>query len=624
MKFTRRLFASIVLVVLIPIVCRADQLEIKPTTTLSAETANNTSAANSFLTQSNGNLGAGNISKLDIHSLLYPAAQTKIFAHLMLWFGQSDHMNIGYSSSDPAQVHRQITDMISRGFDGVVMVWYGPNNQIDRAAKLVMQEAESHPGFTFAIFVDNGAIRWDSCSGCNPQQAFTQDLLYVEQTYFPSPAYLRINGRPVVSNFDVDLYYAVDWNAAKAALSSDPIFLFQNAGGFTHALSGGAYSWDIPTTSDYGMSYLTKFYKTGLASPGQQTWGSAYKGFNDTQASWGLNRIMGQQCGQTWLQTFSKINSIYDSTNQLPTLQLVTWNDYEEGTEIESGIDNCVSIAANLNAGSLQWQVAGDENTVDHYTVYVSADGQNLMPLADIQHGQHTLDVCSYSLPSGNYSLFVQAVGKPNLSNQMSGAVKYQAQCGGSDTPGPPPVPPPPPSPAPQPAPMLSLSTSPSSVVIADGQSGSSGIMVTANSGSQNSISLSCSDLPVGMSCSFSPSMITPQSSASMLTISITRAGQGPMHHPPKRQPKRPLESYLFTFGVAGLVVLGDKKRLARALLLSAVIGWALLFSSCGAAPAVPAAQQSSVGVSPGAYTIAVNGSAGANQASTATLVTVR
>jgi len=84
------------------------------------------------------------------------------------------------------------------------------------------------------------------------------------------------------------------------------------------------------------------------------------------------------------------------------------------------------------------------------------------------------------------------------------------------------------------------------------------------------------------------------------------------------------LESYLFTFGVAGLVVLGDKKRLARALLLSTVIGLVLLFSSCGAAPAVPAAQQSSVGVSPGAYTIAVNGSTGANQASTATLVTVR
>ena len=80
-----------------------------------------------------------------------------------------------------------------------------------------MHEAETHPGFTFAIMIDNGAIRWDSCSGCDPQQALVEDLQYVEQTYFPSPAYLRIEGRPVVTNFDIDLYYKVDWTAARAA-----------------------------------------------------------------------------------------------------------------------------------------------------------------------------------------------------------------------------------------------------------------------------------------------------------------------------------------------------------------------------------------------------------------------
>ena len=153
-----------------PVAGHAGNLVITPTTTLSAETSNNTSAASGFVTQSNGNLGATNISKLDIHSLLYPAAQTKIFAHLVLWFGQANHINVGYSSTDPAQVKRQISDMVSRGIDGVVMVWYGPNNAIDRAAKLVMHEAETHPGFTFAIMVDNGAIRWNSCPGCSPQQ----------------------------------------------------------------------------------------------------------------------------------------------------------------------------------------------------------------------------------------------------------------------------------------------------------------------------------------------------------------------------------------------------------------------------------------------------------------------
>src|SRR4029077_11852247 len=98
---------------------------VVPTTTLAAQTANNTSAANSFLKQSNGNAGAGNVSKVDVHSLLYPGATTKIYAHMMVWFGGSNHMNVGYNSADAGQVHSQITDMISRGIDGVIIDWYG-------------------------------------------------------------------------------------------------------------------------------------------------------------------------------------------------------------------------------------------------------------------------------------------------------------------------------------------------------------------------------------------------------------------------------------------------------------------------------------------------------------------
>src|SRR5579864_8496085 len=192
-------------------VCAAGNYVV-PTTTLAAQTANNTSAANSFGGQTNGNEGAGNVSKVDVHSLLYSGASTKVYAHLLLWFGGSNHMNVGYSSTDPAQVHRQITDMISRGIDGVIIDWYGPNNGIDQATKLVMAEAETHPGFTFAIMIDQGAIEWDSCSGCSPQQALIQQLQYIEQTYFPSPAYMKWQGKPVVTNFNVDLSFTVDWD----------------------------------------------------------------------------------------------------------------------------------------------------------------------------------------------------------------------------------------------------------------------------------------------------------------------------------------------------------------------------------------------------------------------------
>ncbi len=284
-------------------VCAAGK-SVVPTTTLAAQTANNTSAANSFSAQSNGNSAAGSVSKVDIHTLLYPGATTKVYAHLLLWFGGTNHMNVGYNSGDAKQIHRQITDMISRGIDGVIVDWYGPNNSIDQATKLVMTEAEAHPGFTFAIMVDQGAIKSNSCSGCSPQQALISQLQYVEQTYFPSPAYMTLAGRPVVTNFDIDLSYSINWNDVSASLSTQPVFLFQNNSGFTHVLSEGSYSWVMPTTSDYGMGYLKSFYNVGIPLGNEQTVGATYKGFNDTLAAWGSSRIMGQQCGQTWLQTF--------------------------------------------------------------------------------------------------------------------------------------------------------------------------------------------------------------------------------------------------------------------------------------------------------------------------------
>jgi PKD repeat protein len=107
-------------------------------------------------------------------------------------------------------------------------------------------------------------------------------------------------------------------------------------------------------------------------------------------------------------------------------VQIPTWNDYEEGTEFESGIDNCVTIAAALTGSSiLSWTITGQENTIDHYTVFASQDGQNLMPVTDAAAGTHAADLSGLGLPAGQYSFFVKAVGKPSLLNHVSGPVGY-------------------------------------------------------------------------------------------------------------------------------------------------------------------------------------------------------
>jgi hypothetical protein len=598
---------------ILPATLVAGNLNIVPTTTLQAETSNNTSAANTFVSQSNGNMGAGNASKVDVHSLLYPAASTKVYAHLMPWFGDPRHMSVGYNSQDPAQIHRQITDMISRGIEGVIIDWYGFRDTFSNQTTLaVMAEVEQHPGFTFAIMVDKGAIMLSSCQGCTPQQALIEQVQYVEQTFIPSPAYMRINGQPVITNFDIDLHYTIDWNAVKAATSTNPDFIFQHSGGFTHTVSGGSYSWVIIST-DFGMSYLTKFYQAGLAAPQEETIGAAYKGFNDTLASWGQNRIVTQQCGHTWLQTFGEINSFYNSTNQLDGLQLVTWNDYEEGTEIETGIDNCFSVSANMSGSSLQWTPNAYEDTIDHYVVYISTDGQNLMPLNTMAPGSHSLDLCSYSLASGNYVAFVQSVGKPTLRNQMSSGVNFAAQCS-----GPPPPPPPPP-----PYGSITLGATPTSLNVAAGKSADSLVTVTPVSGSfPSSVSLSCSNLPAGTVCAFSPSAIIPGSHAvsSTLTISTGMASL-PFHDRNGRGGSYAL--LLSGFGVAGLSIAGSwstRKRIRQALLAGTVL-MSCLFFSCGGGTT---SQTSGVGGAVGTFQVTIHGDSGNQHISTLVTLTIK
>jgi hypothetical protein len=600
-------FAGILLVM--PSVCSASSYVI-PTTTLAAQTSNNTSASSGFPSQSNGNRGAGNVSKVDVHSLLYSGTTTKVYAHLMLWFGPgSGHMDVGYSSTNPGQVNSQINDMVSRGIDGVIIDWYGPNNFIDQATQLVMAAAQNHPGFTFAIMVDAGAIAGNSCWGCSAQQVLINLLQYIEHNYFSSPAYMTRQGRPVVTNFNIDYNYGIDWNTVSNSLNAQPMFLFQDNVGFGQALSGGSYAWVMPTIGDYGFSYLSNFYQTGMSFPHEQTVGASYKGFNDSLAPWDSGRVMGQQCGQTWLQTFSQVNSLYNSGTQLTDLQLVTWNDYEEATEIESGIDNCLSISASISGNGLQWTLNGNSNTVDHYAVYASTDGQNLMPLANLAPQVNSLNLCSFPVPAGSYKLFVQAVGRPSIANQITAALPYNSTCalpvgtsGGSN---------------------VSFSASPSSLVISPGKSGTFTVTAQMQSGTLNDpISLSCSGVPSNLNCTFSPVSITPGSGVATSAVTVSAAGQAA-----SARPRKIIPIYtgwlLLPLGMMGLPFMGTIRGQgkARLLAISLLFAFGMITASCGGKSSGPQASSQS---GPGNYSVTINGNSSSSQLTTVVSITVQ
>ena len=404
---------------------------VKPTTTLTAETSNNTSTANSFSGMTNGNVSATNISKVSMKSMMYPGFNGKMYAHLMGWFGGSNHVSIGYSSNSSTQVASQVNDMISRGFDGLILDWYGPSHGMeDQVAALLAVEIPKHNGFTWSLIEDVGGLKTcANTAGCDVTAKLISDLTYAYNNYEQSSSYMKINGRPIVAFFGVETLSGIDWTRVSANVPGNSIYIWRNSGGFTKALSGGSFAWvnvNKADPTDLGMGYLDNFYSTSLTYLSKATLATGYKGFNDSLASWGSGKLMNQNCGQTWLKTMAETGKYYSATQDVYGVQVATWNDYEEGTEMESGIDNCLSISASMaSASQVAWTVSGNENTLDHYTVFISAGGQNLMPVADVAAGTHSLDLAQFSFDPSNYTVYVKAVGKPSIVNHTSGGVSY-------------------------------------------------------------------------------------------------------------------------------------------------------------------------------------------------------
>ena len=398
-------------------------------TTMRTETANNTSTSDGFGGMQNGNAPPAHVSKLPLRRLLYAGATTKIYARVVPFFLKSQkHVDVAYRSDDAAEVRRQVEDMVSRGIDGAIVDWYGTENaDLGRTAIAFRDQAERHPGFTFAISEDKGALK--HCvkrPGCDPTELLIKDLNYAYDQFEQSSGYLHQEARPVVFFFDVNLD-PVNWQAVRQSVKGNPLFVFRNAKAFSMPESDGAFVW-VDHTGDRDMPYLHDFYKKYADQRRSRTplmFASVYKGFDDRAASWSENRVTGQECGQLWLDTFARVNRYFSASHPLDALQVVTWNDYEEGTEIESGIDDCVEIEPALSGSTLSWRLSGNRSAIDHFIVYASPDGEKLTPLAQVANNVSSLELDATQLPTGKYQIFIQAVGKPSMLDKMSRAVAW-------------------------------------------------------------------------------------------------------------------------------------------------------------------------------------------------------
>jgi len=272
--------------------------------------------------------------------------ERKVLAVYEPWFGHPSHISVGYSSQDPLVIRKQIDAAKGMGISGFVVDWYGDREPfLDRAYALIQSIAAEKQ---FKV-----AMMYDETQPTNGQA--TDDALAAFEKFHRSylapdapgrDAYLTYNGRPMIFIFPKSMQ--TDWNRIREVTNqweNPPLLIYEDRSTRFASLFDWFYAWVNPGKSgfaadgsNWGEDYLRDFYQRMQSKyPDKITVGGAWAGFDDSKASWGLNRHISQRCGQTFADTL-KISLEY---SPLPFLLIATWNDYEEGSAIERGLGKC-------------------------------------------------------------------------------------------------------------------------------------------------------------------------------------------------------------------------------------------------------------------------------------------
>lgn len=250
-----------------------------------------------------------------------------------------------YDSRDVALLEYQVALMKLSGIDGVIVDWYGNEDYLDYGllndSTIKLFEVIKKAGLKFAICYEDQTIkRMVDEKHLDDGDVYTyaqQVMDYLQTTWFTNDAYMKINGQPVLFIFGPQYFVNVaDWYTIFEKLNPQPIFLTLDYK--VGPVAVGGYPWPPMSASQQGLlkrpaltDYLTKFYER--TAKNKVVAASAFPGF------WDIYYQAGVGPGYGFLD--SKDSDTFKFTLQMAlesnpdVIQLVTWNDYGEGTNIE-------------------------------------------------------------------------------------------------------------------------------------------------------------------------------------------------------------------------------------------------------------------------------------------------
>lgn len=236
-------------------------------------------------------------------------------------------VNGPYDSRDPAVIHRQIQVARAAGVDGFIVSWWGVESEEDLTFR-VMLDIAAREAFPLTIYYETGEL-WRRGG-----QRVASDLEAVLDRYGAHPAFLRVNGIPVIFLYAVHRLRVPVWEYILRRLHAGGrrVILLGDSirEGWLERFDGLHYYSPLPFLAKASSPASTARHWSALASRARLLFAPAVApGFDDRvirQPGTLVERRNGALYEETWNAALAVD----------PDWVLVSsWNEWHEGTEIE-------------------------------------------------------------------------------------------------------------------------------------------------------------------------------------------------------------------------------------------------------------------------------------------------
>jgi hypothetical protein len=297
----------------------------------------------------------------------------KVYMHYLAWFGGGKNGRhwidktihepaIGYYSSQSWATHiYHILLSAAIGVDGAIINVRTDYDQesFNMFVESIKRVEDIYPEFEYDII-----ISYDDQDAT--VTSVTANLTHLKElTISNTNHYLHKNNKPIVFVWKYEGFLtSQDYrNIANSVFHNNPPILLKNELDLeavpNEYVMNSIYPWVQGWTengSNWGEDYINWFYNTQidfkLNNKVEFVTGAVWPGFDDRKVVWGKNRWIDRANGDTYNKTWNLINE--NHKGKIDWVILETWNDFNEGSELEPIADNGSYQYLNLTAKHIQ------------------------------------------------------------------------------------------------------------------------------------------------------------------------------------------------------------------------------------------------------------------------------